>query len=449
MIRMLVCALLFSVAACDRGGGSAPPASGEDDLQATPAVAYPGAKVSLRPTFASGATARIEPGIGNVVSGASYEIGPLTEDTTFTLTVVRDGVERTRVLVVPLRYREALTALAPSATSRTRAGNVLLGSGRVLQVAGASPNATYWANTQTFALDGSGFVPVGELSTGRAESVVVALPDGRALTFGGIVNASSFLLSTLVEEWDPVALAWSARGNLGSNRFRHTATLLGDGRILVAGGVATGGPIDGRDAEIWVRGVGAVSPANEMLIRRAAHTATTFPDGRVLLIGGYDLGTGDAIATCEWFDPATATFAAGPQLAVARFYHAAVPLADGRVLVVGGERQGLEVLTTAEVFDPATGEFELTGAMATARTEVRAVRLLGGDVLVAGGATEINATDRIEVWSPRTGTWREWAARLPEGRTGHALHVLEDGRVALLGGDPGNGWPEANCWILD
>ncbi len=49
---------------------------------------------------------------------------------------------------------------------------------------------------------------------------------------------------------------------------------------------------------------------------------------------------------------------------------------------------------------PRTGSFELTGPMVTARTEVRAVRLLGGEVLVAGGATEVNATDRVEVWLP-------------------------------------------------
>src|SRR5690606_29113899 len=112
-------------------------------------------------------------------------------------------------------------------------------------------------------------------------------------------------------------------------------------------GVATGGPVDRRDAELWVPGAGARSPANSMLRRRAAHTATPFPDGRVLLAGGYDLGTGDAIASCEWFDPATETFVPGPELREARFYHAAVPLDDGRLLVVGGERQGILMLTSA------------------------------------------------------------------------------------------------------
>lgn len=448
MPRILVVPLCLCVAACSNGGDAQLPV-GAAELLVTPAVAHPGTTVALRPTFAAGGIARIEPGIGEVVSGVSYSIGPLTADTRFTLTVVRDGGSETRSVVVPLRYRERIRELAPSPIARTRAGNVLLGGGRVLQVGGASPNPTYWANTETFAVDEGAFVPVGELSTGRAESTVVALPNGGALSFGGIISLSDFVLATLVEEWDPGALAWSVRGNLRSNRIRHTATLLQDGRVLVAGGAAAGGPIEERDAEIWVPGAGSRSPANEMLSRRAAHTATRFADGRVLLVGGYDLGTGAAIAECEWFDPASDTFVVGPTLRTARFYHAAVPLAGGRVLVVGGEREGIQLLSSGEVFDPATGKFEPTGAMQTARTEVRAVPLLGGAVMVAGGATEVSATDRVEVWSESTGTWHQWNARLPERRAGHTLHVLADGRVMLLGGDPGTGWPAGNCWVLD
>lgn len=433
--------------ACSGGGGASPPV-GAADLQATPAVAYPGARVALRPTFGGG-VGRIDGGVGVVDSGGSYEVGPLAADTTFTLTVDRSGTVVTRSLVVPLRYREQVTASSPSPIARTRAGNALLSDGRVLQVGGASPSAVFWANSEVFTPGGNGLAPVGDLSTGRSESTVVPLPDGGALTFGGIISASNFLLSTLVEQWDPAAQAWAARGNLASTRFRHTATRLPDGRVLIAGGLAAGGPVSERDAEIWVPGIGPRSPANEMLFRRAAHTATTLANGRVLLAGGYDLGSGEAIARCEWFDPATETFTAGPLLGTGRFYHAAVVLADGRVLVLGGERDGLEILASAEVFDPATGVFTAAGAMPTARTEVRAVRLLGGDVLAVGGATDLLATDRIEVWSPTTGTWREWRTRLPEGRTGHALHALADGRVLLLGGDPGTGWPKADCLVID
>lgn len=448
MLRILASVLCLLFPSCHRGGGATPPVASEG-LRAVPAVASPGSPVSLLPTFADGARARIEPGVGEVLSGTSYEVGPLVNDTTFTLTVVHGGETKTHSVLVPLRYRERVTELAPSAAARTRAGTALVGNGRVLQVGGASPNPTFWANTETFALPGSGFEPVGELSVGRAESTVVPLPNGGALSFGGIISLSGFHLSTLVEQWDPTLVAWSARGNLSNTRFRHTATRCEDGRVLLAGGVALGGPIEARDAEVWVPGVGTQSPANEMHFRRAAHTATLLGDGRVLLIGGYDLGTGEAIARCEWFDPKTQLFALGPELLTARFYHAAVLLDDGRVMVVGGEQEGIQLLASAEVFDPASGQFEATGPMGTARTEVRAARLLGGAVLVAGGATEIHATDRIEAWSPQTGAWHEWTARLPERRTGHALHALRDGRVVLLGGDPGSGWPSGNCWLLD
>lgn len=445
-VPLLLAPVVFVLAACGGGHGSSPPPVGAAELTATPAVAHPGLRVVLRPRFAAG-VARIDPAIGPVVSGGSYEAPALNADTEFTLTIDRGGVIETRALTVPLRYRERVTVLPPSANTRTRAGSAPLADGRVLLVGGASSGPLYWSNTEAVAPGGQ-FAPVGELSTGRAESTVVPLPTGGALTFGGVVNVSDFALSTLVEEWDPAAGAWSVRGNTACNRIRHTATLFADGRVLLAGGVAIG-PVSERDAELWVPGVGARAPANEMVRRRAAHTATRMQDGRILLIGGYDVGGGGAIVQCEWFDPVTETFAPGPELGTARFHHAAVPLLDGRVLVIGGERDGIDVLATAEVFDPASGTFAPGGAMVAARTEVRAVRLFGGDVLVAGGATDVLANDGIEVWSPATGQFREWTARLPARSTGHALHRLPDGRVLLLGGDVGDGWPAAVCWVLD
>lgn len=434
------------VAACD--GRDALPASLTLALRATPESFAPGETVLLQPLFRDG-TARIDPDVGTVESGGSYRVGPVSADRTYTLTVLRTGGRtETQVLTVPLRYRERVRELAPSPIARTRHGAALLADGRVLLVGGSSPGPLSWANTETCTAAGA-FAPAGELSATRSGSQVVPLPDGSALAFGGPVNQNSFELATRVEQWDPGTLAWSVRGNLVCSRQQHSATLLLDGKVLVAGGLATGGLPTDRDAELWVPGFGSRQPAVGMLRRRAGHSATLLPDGRVLLAGGYDPGSGDAVREAEIFDPDLDAFVATGGLVEGRWHHAAVTLRDGRVLLVGGEVLG-QWRASAELYDPATGLFTAAGAMATARSDVRAVRLGDGSVLVAGGSLPGNAaSDAIELWSPATGAFRPWGARLPAPRTGHSLSLLPDARVLLLGGDPGSGFPVPTAWVLD
>lgn len=433
-------------AACGSSGSRGAPVAPNPSLTAEPATFAPGATVRLRPLFGSG-TGRIDPDVGPVVSGETYDVGPVQAGVTFTLTVTSTAGEERAQLAVPLRYRERVQELPPSPIARTRSGSTLLADGRVLLVGGASPTNLAWANSEAFSLAAA--TPVGELANGRAESTVVTFADGSAWSFGGITNSSQFQVATLVESWDPVALAWSSRGNLRCNRNRHTATVLADGRVLLAGGTAVG-PLEDRDAELWVPGVGPAAPANEMLVRRAAHTATRMPDGRVLVVGGYALGTGEAVALCEWFDPATSTFAPGPSLTTPRFYHAVVPLEDGRLLAIGGEEQGIELRAQCELYDPARDTWTPTGSLLRARTEVRAVRLLGGSVLVVGGVDgDGTGTGATEVWTPASGQWRSWGAALPGPRAGHVVARLPDGRVVVLGGDPATGFPDGRQFVLD
>lgn len=417
-------------------------------LRAFPPSFAPGATVRLEPVF-TGGSARIDPEVGPVVSGQSYVVGPVTEDRRYTLRIDRGGGQfETRTLDVPLRYRERITELAPSPIDRTHHGTATLADGRVLLVGGASPGPLSWATAEVFGA-GLTFEPVGDLSATRSAPQVVPLPDGSAFSFGGQSNSSSFEVVTRVEQWDPQALAWSVRGNLACNRQRHTATRLTSGAILIAGGLAFGGLASERDAEIWLPGIGSRQPLGEMQHARASHTATLLPDGRVLLAGGYDLATGEAVLEAELFDPDLDVFVPTGSLGHGRFHHAAVPLQNGRVLFVGGEAAG-QFLSTAEVYDPATRLFTATGSLLNARSEVRAVRLAGGSVLVAGGLLQGGAaTDLIEAWEPVTGAFRAWDVHLPAPRTGHSLHVLPDARVVVLGGDPGSGFPVPTAWSID
>jgi len=441
-------ALALAAAAMACTGTSPEQAGPIVELSASPSAFLPGEGVALRPVFTAG-VGSITPDVGPVESGGSYPVGPSAAGRTYRLDVVAGDRASTVERYVPLRYRERVVGLTAGA-ARTRHGAARLSDGRLLLVGGSSPTPVLWSTAELFDPVTGGFSSAGELSVTRSGSAVVALPDGGALAVGGETNESTFEPATRVEEWSPETSTWTVVGNLVSNRTRHTATRLADGRVLVVGGFVFGGAPQERDAEIWVPGSGSRQPAGEMLHRRAAHTATLLPDGRVLLAGGFLASTGLGAAEAEIFDPATETFAPAGALNETRAYHAAVLLADGRVLLVGGDVVEAGYRRSAEIWDPDTERFSRTGDLAAARTELDAVALGSGEVLVAGGLVEdTTATAVLEIWDPTTGAFRAAEQSLPAPRAGLSAHLLDDARVLLVGGDPGSGFPVATATIFD
>jgi hypothetical protein len=166
-------------------------------------------------------------------------------------------------------------------------------------------------------------------------------------------------------------------------RAYHSATVLQDGTVLVAGGTLfySGASASGTptmfvlaSAEVFVPASGAFTSTAPMDTARSGHTATLLQDGRVLVAGGTDL------PSAELFDPATRTFTATGPMTAARSGHSATLLSDGKVLLAGGYQ-----LASMELFDPATGTFVAAGAMTTARYFHSTTLLSDGRVFVAGG----------------------------------------------------------------
>lgn len=135
-----------------------------------------------------------------------------------------------------------------------------------------------------------------------------------------------------------------------------------------------------------------LSPTLKMNAERAAHTATLLPDGKVLIAGGFrEEGTSEvAISSAEIFDPATNTFTPTNDLNEPRNGHTATLLPNGKVLLAGGWNQHGRT-ATAEVYDPQTGAFEYTGSLMALRQGLTATLLHNGQVLIAGGDSARNS----------------------------------------------------------
>jgi len=175
---------------------------------------------------------------------------------------------------------------------------------------------------------------------------------------------------------------------------------------------------------------GTFTPTGNMTTTRASHTATLLPNGNVLIAGGTD--GSQALATAELFDPATRTFAATGNMTTARNGHTATLLANGKVLIAGGSDvsqlggDGSQPLATAELYDPVTGTFSPTGNMITAQSGP-STRLANGKVFFAGA-------DRGEIYDPATGTFAltgAYADPFPVSWT--TATFLLDGRVLVIG----------------
>jgi len=221
-----------------------------------------------------------------------------------------------------------------------------------------------------------------------------------------------------------------ATGSMSAPRAAHTATLLPDGRVLVTGGLGSGGT-----TEIYDPSAMSFSPGPPLLQPRAgSHTATLLPDGRVLIAGGWQ--DGRPLATTEIYDPAANRFFPGPRMTTLRAEHTATLLPDGRVLMAAGVAAGYDqpFLRSAEIYDPAAGGFLATGSLVTPRRAHIANLLPDGRVLVTGGSSARgNVLSSAEIYDPGTRSFAP-AGPLTTARYKHAGLALSDGRILVFGG---------------
>lgn len=289
------------------------------------------------------------------------------------------------------------------------------------------------------------WVLTGSLATARELHTATLLPNGKVLVAGGRtirIDADGHIIQSRLldsaELYDPATGTWSVTASMSIPRMGHTATPLPDGTVLVVGG-ATGGPprFDAAEtAEIYDPATESWRPTGSTIARRFGHAAARLQDGRVLVAGGFD---DDALASAEIYDLHTGDWSATGDLIDARYWHTLTLLADGRVLAARGSDQGdlWYNLTSAEVYDPTTEKWDIVPDSTLSSVFHTATPLPDGKVVFAGGYGGGDAKGVVnassELFAPATLT-RARAGDLLARRCDHAATLLPGGDVLIAGG---------------
>jgi hypothetical protein len=262
----------------------------------------------------------------------------------------------------------------------------------------------------------------------RGENPALAvMQDGRTLIAGGttVPDDGTMALDT-AEIYDRASDSVSPAANkMQTVRWHDSAVTMLTGKVLVVGGVSTGGTA----ADLFDPGTNMFTPtAQPLAIGRYETRSVLLPDGRVFVSSASD-------PSVEIYDPDADAFTTVANTVV----HPAgfvVRLRDGRVLLGGGDGG----VTAAEVFDPDTNTFtSVANQMMHGRSMVTAHTLPSGKVAVIGGASMsdgaiIDPLDAIELYDPATNMFSDAGYHLATPRCWHASALVRDGTILVMGG---------------
>ncbi len=308
------------------------------------------------------------------------------------------------------------------------------------------------------------FSAAGSMAVGRMYHTASLLSDGSVLIVAGMNQASIWnseptcpgSACTTMERWENGV--FSGAGSLPTGLTYHTATVLSDGSVLLIGGYTPTMHPDCpsgacRTAMRWADG--ALSPAGTLAVGRSGHTASLLGDGTVLVVGGVNPNEATACpnAFCKTAERWTnGSFSSAGSLAVGRHLHTASVLGDGSVVVVGGRNSNNpsacpgDSCRTAERWN--NGVFSPAGSMAAGRMYHTASVLSDDSILIAGGYDNHPGSSCEKICKSgslvgqgclRAERWVDGifspAGSMERGRHLHTASDLPVGSILLVGGE--------------
>lgn len=405
-------------------------------------AALPGAALATHPLVVRGRgdpgdrttalSVTVAPPVNVAMSRAPASVGPGLSDT-FAASVT--GSTNTTVM---WSVQEGAVGGSIDASGRYTAPSAVAG-GRgtfhVIATSQADPSKSALAAVEVVAPAYNSWTALPLMVVGRLAHTATVLANGKVLIAGGALGGVNSPATTSAEIFDPATGQFTPTGPMANARAFHTAVLLPNGKVLVSGGgLNSFAPQGMTSQELYDPATGTFSITGSMVAARAYHVAVLLGNGKVLLAGW-------AGSSAELYDPAIGTSAATGSMGQVRAYSgtAGALLTNGKVLVVGGQDYSAPAPNlTAEVYDPATGTFSAVGAMRTNRTDILIQSLLDGRALIAGGINWTGdtggATLSAELFNPATG---QFAFAPDSAETYHqygAIALRADGRVLVGGG---------------
>jgi len=271
----------------------------------------------------------------------------------------------------------------------------------------------------------------------------VKLLNGNVLLTGG--ESADYKTFFRCEIYNVEEGTWADAMPLVAHRYSHTITLLQNGNVLVTGGKYRYNngetTVYQSSCEVFNHITGKWALVSSMTTPRSNHTATLLEDGRVLVAGGLTT-SGVATNSCEIYDPNLDTWVTTTSLNTARYDHKDILFTAGlnsnKVLIVSGKTSSVTCTNTCELYDSKAKTWSYTGSLVTGRTDFICEKLENGLVFVATGFDLSNPLSSVEVYGrENSSTWTTFASILTAryGATGTLITTGEHaGEILICGG---------------